>query len=98
MTEAQLQAKIIKGLEKRDWFVIKIVRANKGGVPDLFAAAPNGRVMFVEVKNPETGGVVSKLQEYQINEIKKRKICAFVSNSYDDVMAMADSLCPTLLQ
>lgn len=36
--EGKLQAKIIEGLEKRfNALVIKIMRANKSGIPDLYA-------------------------------------------------------------
>ncbi len=89
--EGKLQAKIIEGLEKRfNALVIKIMKANKSGIPDLFALFPNGYSMFLEVKS--LTGKPSKLQLYYIEEIKKRNCCAFVCNNFDDAMTMAEVL------
>jgi hypothetical protein len=87
--EGKLQAKIIEGLEKRfDAFVIKIMRANKAGIPDLYALFNNGYSMFIEVKS--LSGKPSKLQLYRIEEIRKRNCCAFVCNNFDDAMVTAE--------
>jgi len=89
--EGKLQAKIIEGLEKRfNALVIKIMRANKSGIPDLYALFPNGESMFIEVKS--LSGKPSKLQLYYIEEIRKRNCCAFVCNSFDDAMVTAELL------
>jgi hypothetical protein len=89
--EGKLQAKIIDGLEKRfGALVIKIMRANKSGIPDLYALFPNGYSMFIEVKS--LSGKPSKLQLHYIAEIQKRNCCAFVCNSFDDAMVTAEVL------
>lgn len=66
MTEAQIQSKIIKHLEHNGYFVIKLMRTNINGVPDLLAIK-NGRATFYEVKR--IGGVVSELQKYRIKQL-----------------------------
>ena len=87
--EGKLQAKIVKGLEDRfDALVIKIMRANKSGIPDLYALFPNGYSMFIEVKS--LTGKPSQLQLHYINEIRKRNCCAFVCNNFDDAMVTAE--------
>ena len=72
MTEQQIQAKKIKELEAQGYYVIKLMKTNKNGIPDLIAIPPNSDVLFIEVKKPE--GKLSKLQEYRINELKANNI------------------------
>ena len=68
MTEQQIQAKRIKELEEQGYYVIKLIKTNKNGIPDLIAIPPNSNVIFSEVKIPE--GKLSKLQEYRLKELK----------------------------
>ena len=68
MTEQQIQKKRIDQLEKDGYYVIKLIKTNKNGIPDLVALHPNGDVLFSEVKKPN--GVVSKLQEYRLKELE----------------------------
>jgi|TARA_R110000772_G_scaffold41779_1_gene97376 Holliday junction resolvase len=69
MTEQQIQSKRIKQLEKEGYYVIKLVKTNKNGIPDIVAIPPNTNVIFSEVKTPT--GKVSTLQEYRLNELKE---------------------------
>lgn len=69
MKEQQIQSKKIKELEDQGYYVIKLIRTNKNGIPDLIAIPPNSDVIFIEVKTEN--GKVSKLQEYRIKELKK---------------------------
>lgn len=68
MTEQQIQSKRIKELEAEGYYVIKLVKTNKNGIPDLVAIPKNTEVLFSEVKTPK--GKVSKLQEYRLKELK----------------------------
>ena len=68
MTEQQIQSKRIKELESNGYYVIKLVKTNKNGIPDLIAIPPGSDVLFSEVKTPT--GKLSKLQEYRIEELK----------------------------
>ena len=69
MTEQQIQSKIIKELESQGYYVIKLIKTNKNGIPDLLVLPKNSDAFFIEVK--KEGGVLSKLQEYRINELNK---------------------------
>ncbi len=69
MTEQQIQKKRIKELEEQGYYVIKLIKTNKNGIPDLIAIPPGSDVLFSEVKKPE--GKVSKLQEYRLKELTK---------------------------
>jgi|TARA_R110002167_G_scaffold5179_3_gene24234 Holliday junction resolvase len=67
MTEQQIQAKRIKQLEADGYYVIKLIKTNKNGIPDLVAIPPNCGVIFSEIKKPK--GVVSAIQKYRIKEL-----------------------------
>jgi len=69
MTEQQIQAKRIKKLESEGYYVLKLIKTNKNGIPDILAIHPNGHVLFSEVKTPK--GRLSKLQEYRLKELKE---------------------------
>ncbi|QDP61924.1 MAG: hypothetical protein GOVbin2056_7 [Prokaryotic dsDNA virus sp.] len=67
MTEQQIQSKRIKELESEGYYVIKLIKTNKNGIPDLLAIPPGSDVLFSEIKTAK--GKVSKLQEYRIKEL-----------------------------
>jgi len=69
MTEQQIQAKRIKQLEAEGYYVIKLIKTNKNGIPDLIAIPQGCNVLFSEIKKPT--GVVSELQKYRIKELNK---------------------------
>ena len=68
MSESQYQKKLIKELEAEGYYVLKLIKTNKNGIPDIVALKPDD-VKFIEVKGAKTP--VSKLQEYRIKELKK---------------------------
>ena len=49
MTEQQIQSKRIKELEAEGYYVIKLIKTNKNGIPDLLAIPPNCEVLFSEI-------------------------------------------------
>ena len=69
MTEQQIQSKRIKELEAEGYYVLKLIKTNKNGIPDLVAIPPNCEVLFSEVKTPR--GRVSPLQKYRLKELKE---------------------------
>ena len=72
MSEQQIQAKRIKELEAEGYYVIKLIKTNKNGIPDLVAIAPGSNVIFSEIKTKK--GRVSKLQEYRMTELKNHGV------------------------
>lgn len=69
MTEQQIQAKRIKQLESEGYYVLKLVKTNKNGIPDILAIPPNTNVIFSEVKTLK--GKVSELQKYRLKELEE---------------------------
>jgi Holliday junction resolvase len=78
--ESKIQAKIIKKLEAEGYFVIKLIKTNKNGIPDLLAVKGN-ECKFVEVKTPT--GKLSELQKLRIEQLKKLGIDATVWTDYN---------------
>tara|TARA_B110000879_G_scaffold208130_1_gene293116 strand:- start:36 stop:275 length:240 start_codon:yes stop_codon:yes gene_type:complete len=69
MTEQQIQKKRIDQLEKQGYYVLKLVKTNKNGIPDIVAIPPNTPVIFSEVKTPK--GKTSAIQDYRLKELDK---------------------------
>jgi Holliday junction resolvase len=69
MKEQHYQKKISDKLEIEGWYVIKLIKTTKNGIPDLLALKDN-RTMFIEVKTPV--GKLAKLQEFRLSELKER--------------------------
>ncbi len=67
MTEQQIQKKRIDQLEKEGYYVIKLMKTNKNGIPDIVAIPPDTPVIFSEIKTEK--GKVSKIQEYRLKEL-----------------------------
>ena len=70
MSEGQIQRKKIKELESQGYYVIKLMKTNKNGIPDLLALKHNEPPYFIEVKTSK--GKVSPLQSYRLDELKKQ--------------------------
>ena len=69
MTEQKIQNKRIKQLESKGYYVLKLTKTNKNGIPDLIAIPPDSMVIFSEVKTPK--GVLSTLQKYRLKELEE---------------------------
>jgi len=46
LSEQKVQSKRIKDLEKEGYYVIKLIKTNKNGIPDLIALHPEKGVLF----------------------------------------------------
>lgn len=57
MTEQQIQTKRIKELEAEGYYVIKLIKTNKNGIPDLVAFPKNCNVLFSEIKKTNGQGI-----------------------------------------
>lgn len=76
MSEQKYQSKLIKQLEADGYYVLKLIKTNKNGIPDLLALKPN-ESKFIEVKGEK--GVVSALQKYRIKELSDLGFNATIS-------------------
>jgi Holliday junction resolvase len=78
MKEADIQSKKMKQLEEEGYYVIKLIRTNKNGIPDIIAIPPGVPVKFIEVKKP--GENPRPLQEYRMKELRSY---GFITEVYD---------------
>jgi Holliday junction resolvase len=67
MKEQQIQAKRIKQLEADGYYVLKLIKTNKNGIPDLIAIK-EGDILFSEIKT--TNGKLSEIQKYRMKELE----------------------------
>jgi Holliday junction resolvase len=67
MKEQQIQAKRIKQLESEGYYVLKLIKTNKNGIPDLIAIK-EGDILFSEIKT--TNGKLSEIQKYRMKELE----------------------------
>lgn len=68
-SESKIQHDIINRYEKDGWYVVKLIKTNKNGIPDL-ACFKNGTTIFIEVKRP--GEKPRPLQEFRHEELRKK--------------------------
>ena len=83
MTESKLQKKIIDDFTNRGFMVIKLIKTNTNGIPDLLILK-NGIAKFVEVKKP--GGKISQLQKYRIKKLREQGFDAVVMDGIDSII------------
>jgi Holliday junction resolvase len=81
MTEQQIQKKRIDQLEAEGYYVLKLMKTNKNGIPDVLAIPPGAPVIFSEIKTPK--GRLSKIQEYRLKELQKFNFKTEVYNGTD---------------
>ncbi len=67
MTEQQIQKKIIDKYTAEGWYVIKLIKTNKNGIPDLLCLKSTEVPLFIEVKTDK--GKTSPLQDFRIKEL-----------------------------
>jgi len=83
MSEQALQKKIIKYLEARGYYVLKIIISSKKGKPDIIGCTTEGLFFGIEVKLK--GNNPTRLQQYNIDEINRTGGFAMVAYSVEDV-------------
>lgn len=72
---SKFQTKIIKKLEKSGFTVIKTIRLNKSGYPDVLAMKKGIPDVWIECK--EKGDTLKALQKKRIDELNKLGKTAF---------------------
>lgn len=88
MLESAIQKKIIDYLHSKGAYTVKVIQANKNGVPDILCCL-NGIFIGLEVKTEK--GKPSALQLRNIKQIKKASGIAGVVRSVDDVKELLEN-------
>lgn len=72
---SKFQTKTINKLKKKGWTVLKTIRLNESGYPDLICML-NGVTIWIEVK--EANDTLKPLQAFRIRELKQNGFDSFV--------------------
>lgn len=72
---SKYQSKIIKKYEDKGYLVLKTIRLNVNGYPDLLCLKSNEPTIFIEVK--EAKDALKPLQKLRIDELNKLGFNAF---------------------
>jgi len=81
MLESVIQAKIIKEAKKNGFTVLKTIRCNITGFPDV-TLFKGGKTTFLEVKNEK--GIQSEIQKYVQKELEKQGFEYIVVRSLEE--------------
>lgn len=82
--ESQLQNKIIKYLESKHWYVVKVVISNKKGVPDILFCK-DGAFCAIEIKKEGRLSKVTELQKVHLEMIRASGGKAIVADNLKTV-------------
>ena len=82
MLESQIQKKIIDKLTRKGWHVVKIIKCNRSGTPDIVCCKGTSCI-WIEVKRP--GGKLSKLQEFTIKEMRAKGLQVMVVYGVEEI-------------
>lgn len=90
MLEKQIERRLVEGVKNLGGLCYKFVSPGHPGVPDRLIITSFGKVIFAELKTEI--GRLSKLQEYTINEMRKRGADVRVLWGLDDVKTFLSEL------
>lgn len=79
MLEQARQKKITNKLTADGWLVVKLIKTNTNGIPDLMALK-NDKAIFIEVKQPN--GVLSEIQKIRIKQLREQNFDVFIWTDY----------------
>lgn len=85
-SEQELQRDITKYLEGEGYYVVKVIRANKNGVPDILFCR-DGKFCAIEVKKKGKKSTVTELQKLHLRMIRDSGGKAIVA---DDLWAVME--------
>lgn len=81
MLESVIQSKIINEAKKNGYLVLKVVKCNITGYPDLTLFRDN-LTLFIEVKNEK--GIQSEIQKYVQKQLESKGFKYFIVRSLDE--------------
>ena len=81
MLESLIQSKIINEAKKNGYLVLKVVKCNITGYPDITLFKDNSTI-FVEVKNEK--GIQSEIQKYVQKQLEKQGFKYYLVRSLDE--------------
>lgn len=96
MSEKQIESRMVREIKNRGGLCYKFVSPNNPGVPDRIVITPDGRIIFVELKTEV--GRLSKIQQWQREQLKKRGVDIRVIHGWDKVKEFIEEVIPSGIQ
>jgi len=87
LCESKIQTEILRYLERNGCYVVKVVLANKSGVPDILFCK-DGLFYAVEVKATGKKKSTTKLQDWNLQKVIESGGKAIVTDKLSDVIEM----------
>lgn len=87
MKESAIEASLRQKVKSKDGLYYKFTSVGNAGVPDRIVIMPGGRVIFIELK--DRGGMIGRLQQYQMDRIRERGCEVYVLRGIEDVNKFA---------
>jgi len=89
LCESKIQTEILRYLERQGYYVVKVILANRNGVPDVIFCK-DGLFYAVEVKATGKIKTTTKLQEMNLEKINLCGGRAIVTDKLSDVIKMIE--------
>lgn len=92
MKESAIEAKLVRMVRNRGGLCYKFVSPGNPGVPDRIVITPGGRTIYVELKTEV--GRLARIQEWQLEEMRKRGVDIRVLKGLEQVKAFVQEVMP----
>ena len=92
MLEKEVERKMCEMIKQRGGLAYKFTSPHSPGVPDRIVITPDGVVWFVELKT--VIGRMSKIQQWQKDELEKRNANVKVIHGWDSAKEFVNGVMP----
>lgn len=92
MKESTIEARLVREVRKLGGLCYKFTSPGNPGVPDRIVILPDGRTIYVELKTEI--GRLAKIQQWQLDEMRKRGADVRVLKGLDQVMEFLEEVRP----
>ena len=90
--ESKLETWLIKEVRARGGMCLKLALVNLIGWPDRAVFLPGGRVIFLELKNPNGRSRVSKQQEIWTRRLTTLGFEAYITDDKEEIIGVLDNI------
>lgn len=90
MREATIEARLVREVRKLGGLCYKFTSPGNPGVPDRIVILPGGRTVYVELKTEI--GRLAKIQQWQLEEMRKRGADVRVLKGLDQVLEFLEEV------
>lgn len=90
MKESTIEARLVREVRKLGGLCYMFTSPGNPGVPDRIVILPDGRTIYVELKTEI--GRLAKIQQWQLDEMRKRGADVRVLKGLDQVMEFLEEV------